>query len=115
MAGPLFLLCSYYGKYPWLGLVLIMVLAAQWEFYRLAETKGSRPVKSAGFITGAALCLFLFFRWGRLPALLAAGTVLLFLLEIPKRKEKRVVENVSITLFGAIYLGLLPAHLLLFP
>lgn len=95
------------------GLVVIAAAIGQYEFYRMARAKGSRPLMTAGIVLGAALIIGGFYHQpgsehGRhlfyvTVCLLLAMSGRLFSAE----PVDKAVEDVAVTLLGILYVALL--------
>lgn len=102
------------GDLHFLVVVCIMVLTGLYEFYRLMEHKGFRPVKVIGIGCGLAITAYAYFRTGIYGNFLLAGAlVLLMTAELVRRSVEQAVVHISITIFGVLYVGWLGSHLVL--
>jgi phosphatidate cytidylyltransferase len=114
--GPLFLAAVAIGGVVFLFAVLAVVGFGAWEFYRLAAVKRPRP----RIVPGIGLALLfpvLFFVAPNspltVPGLLALGVIGVALAQLLDGESDEALGSVSITLYGAVYVGLLFGHFVL--
>jgi phosphatidate cytidylyltransferase len=114
--GPLFLAAVAVGGVVFLAAVLLLVGLAAWEFFRLASSKRSRPRTVPG-IGLALLFPVLFFLAPAsslsVPALVVLGVLGVALAQLLDRDGDEALGSVSITVYGAAYVGLLFGHFVL--
>lgn len=114
--GPLFLAAVAVGGVVFLVAVLAVVALGAWEFFRLASRKPLRPRTAAG-IGLALLFPILFFLSPAsplaVPALLVLAVLGVALAQLLDRNGDEALTSVSITVFGAAYVGLLFGHFVL--
>jgi phosphatidate cytidylyltransferase len=125
---PAIVLLSMEGGLPFAGFVALISSLALHELYRLAESKGVFPHRTAGILFGLcvnAVFVFDILRDAMVAALDSMGIALpapsstqflmiLFLLFVPgmlvcelKRSRGSPLLNLSVTAFGALYVSLL--------
>ncbi len=98
---PLILGVLYVGGWPWAVLVVFLGLLAQREVYGLLALTGARPARTGGLALGALLALHAFS-----PLVLPIAIVLLlglFAWEPFRVNDAQPFQNLSATVFGAIY------------
>ena len=113
VAIPVVLGAVWFGDWAIASVLAIASALASWEFYRIAERIGTRPMAPAGIAMAALLPLAVHARYLGLPVdrLVSptAGTVLvvgLFSAAIFARGVSgRPLESVSLTVFGVLYTG----------
>lgn len=111
-------------------LLAILVGLALFEFYGMAEKKGLKPAKATGIIAGMTLVFLTYaqlnwgnpeLRWysefspswlGLQYVVLAALVFLAFFAESWRRDLALGIENISVTVFGVIYIWFLSSYLL---
>ena len=112
-AIPVVLGAVWIGDWALAGLLAIASALAAWEFYRIAEQLGTRPLARAGIVIAAMLPLAIHARTLGLPVndvisptvgavlvLALFGTVI-----FARGVTGRPVESVSLTVFGVMYTG----------
>ena len=110
---PLILGTTLLGKLYFVGLNLIIVTIATYEFYRLAPNKNANPNLILGIIGSAGLCILLYFKgtnflWWYIPAFL----LLCILIELFRNTTSPTFNN-AISIFGMLFVPLLFGHLVL--
>jgi len=113
VAIPVVLGAVWFGDWAIASVLAIASALASWEFYRIAERIGTRPMAPAGIGIAALLPLAVHAKYLGLPVdrlvSPAAGTVLvvgLFSAAIFARGVSgRPLESVSLTVFGILYTG----------
>lgn len=104
---PAILALSWAGGTALLALVLVIVGRASWEFYRLAQGAGHRPLAGLGTALSLGLSLYLYLR-GPVQLELALGAALILcLLAALGRGAEGYGDRVWWTLGGVCYVGLL--------
>jgi phosphatidate cytidylyltransferase len=114
-AIPLVLGAVWFGDWALAGLLAIASALAAWEFYRIAERLGTRPMGRGGIAIAALLPLAVHARYLGLPVdrLLSptVGVVLVIVLFsaaiFARGVSGRPLESVSLTVFGVLYTGAL--------
>jgi phosphatidate cytidylyltransferase len=112
-AIPVVLGAAWFGDWALASILAIASALAAWEFYRMAQKLGVRPMARAGIAIAALLPLAIHARYLGLPveALLSAsiGAVLVLVLFsaviFARGVTGRPLESVSLTLFGIVYTG----------
>ena len=113
VAIPVVLGAVWFGDWAIASVLAIASALAAWEFYRIAERIGTRPMAPAGIAIAALLPLAVHAKYLGLPVdrlvSASAGTVLvvgLFSAAIFARGVSgRPLESVSLTVFGILYTG----------
>lgn len=100
---------------PWFMLTVgLMVFFGSREFFGMVESRGLRPSSVAGICCGLALVFYAWFRQGIYHDLvLAAGLLLLMVLELRHRTTERAVAHIGSTVLALLYVGWLGSHLVL--
>jgi phosphatidate cytidylyltransferase len=111
---PLLILLARAGGLAFLGFVVLQTFVGLVEFYRMMRAKGHRPVAWLGQASAFAV-LVLAYRPHTPNAafLLTAALMLVLALALRHPERKRIVEGLSVTAFGVLYVGWLSAHFVL--
>ncbi len=111
---PLLILLARAGGLAFFGFVAWETLAGLAEFYGMMRAKGHRPEAWLGY-AAALVVLGLAYRPHTPNAAFLATAALLLLLALALRHPERrgIVESMSVTVFGVLYVGWLSAHFLL--
>ncbi len=110
---PLLLAAVWFLPHPWFRwLVALGAAAGLHEFYRLAQSGGSRPLVVTGVVLGAAMVLGELYGprvLGPGMALYAAACVMAVLTVrlFSRRPVEGALNDAAVTLFGIFYVGLL--------
>ena len=112
-AIPVVLGAVWFGDWALAGLLAIASALAAWEFYRLAEKLGTRPMARAGIAAASILPLAIHARYLGLPVQavvsISFGAVLVLALFsaviFARGVTGRPLESVSLTVFGIAYTG----------
>ena len=112
-AIPVVIGAVWYGDWALASVLAIASALAAWEFYRIAERLGTRPMARVGIAIAAALPLGIHARYLGLPVdavlsptVAAVLVVVLFSAVIFARGVSgRPLESVSLTVFGILYTG----------
>jgi phosphatidate cytidylyltransferase len=115
VAIPVVVAAVWFGDWALASILAIASALGAWEFYRLAEKLGTRPMARAGIAIAALLPLAIHARYLGLPvdavvstSLGAVLVVALFSAAIFVRGVPgRPLESVSLTVFGILYTGAL--------
>jgi phosphatidate cytidylyltransferase len=124
VAIPLVLLVVWYGGLPLAALIATAAALGTAELFDLAERGGTRPARTLGIATAAALPLVTWLALDRpdIAAALASGGVYLAALWLlllltwalaARSPADRPLSAIAVTLFGVGYTGALPASILL--
>ena len=113
VAIPVVLGAVWLGDWALASVLAIASALAAWEFYRIAERLGTRPMARAGIAIAALLPLAIHARYLGLPVNAVVSTsvgavlvVVLFSAAIFARGVTgRPLESVSLTVFGIAYTG----------
>lgn len=101
------------GPYFMLTVALMVFFGAR-EFFGMLEAKGLRPSSVAGICCALTLVFYAWYRQGIYHDLvLAAGTLLLMILELRHQAVSRAVAHIGATVLALIYVGWLGSHLVL--
>ena len=103
--GPLIILSALAGSWYWLAFIAVVAVGSVYEFYKLAEKKGSFALILPG-ITIVLICIIAFYFFDEkvyFPILLS-GAIILFFIEL-YRKQASPLLNLSATLFAPAFYG----------
>ena len=108
---PGVLYAIYLGGLWVLGMVIVVTLLAQWEFYGLIEDKGVHPLKGFGLAAGAALPVVAYLGNEYHATVLMTMTLLIVMLaQLGRRRISEALASISGTFFGVFYVGWLLSH-----
>lgn len=110
---PVVLGSMYYGRIALPILSSIIEIVALWELYKLAEKKGFFPVSWPSFSMILALNADLYFRQAQDVAWILGGFFLVSLLLELFHNKPNATANVSLTVFGALYVSLFSFFILI--
>ncbi|MDR7480988.1 MAG: phosphatidate cytidylyltransferase [Armatimonadota bacterium] len=113
VGGPVFLAAVWAGGLALLAVVLALVAVALVEYRRLAQTAGLRP---AGVVLGGGVGFPLLAAWGLWPhagALVAALVAAAAGTGLWPERRAGALAHAGAAVLGAVYVGLLFAHLVL--
>ncbi|MGQ0679037.1 MAG: phosphatidate cytidylyltransferase [Actinomycetota bacterium] len=106
--GALVVGLLFVGPESFFGLVVLVLMLAQAEFYRATRNAGHNPAAALGLVGGAALLAGVYLRGESAAGLVIVATLFSCLLWYMSLKSRSgVVANVSITMLGLIYIPLL--------
>jgi phosphatidate cytidylyltransferase len=99
------------GGLVYLGVVIVIVLLGQREFYRLIEDKGAHPLVAYGLAAGAALQVVAYLGNEYHVTLILTATLLAVMVrQVGKAQIAEALVSVSGTFFGVFYVGWLLSH-----
>ena len=112
-AIPVVLAAVWFGDWALASLLAIASTLAAWEFYRIAEKLGTRPLARVGIGMSALLPLAIHARYLGLPVDRVVSTSFAIVLVIglfsttifARGVSGRPLESVSLTTFGILYTG----------
>lgn len=108
---PLLLLVAQVGGLAFLGFVVIQTAMGLVEFFRMMRAKGHQPNVVVGHLAAFAVLVQAYRPHTPHAAFLATAALLLLLAHSLRHPERRgIVENISVTIFGVIYVGWLSSH-----
>jgi phosphatidate cytidylyltransferase len=111
---PCFFIIARRGGIYYLILVDMIIILGLFEFYKMMESKGLRPYKWIGVLSGGALPWYLFFRQGIYANVLLTLTfIAVMIAELVRRDKGHAVYHISVTIFGVLYVSWLGSHLML--
>ncbi len=119
IAVPAILALTYFGGFWFLFLVLAISLVALNEFYNLVKQKGFNPYYTVGNLFSALLLISTFFSgnsylWERnIIFILTSAVIVSFCTAVFIRRRSQATANVSLTLLGVVFVGLLFSYLIL--
>jgi phosphatidate cytidylyltransferase len=101
----------YTSRIAWFAVVWTVVTVGLYEFFRTVKSKGYAPAQVLGLV--ACLAMMAGSAW-RGPRAISFVLVLLviatFLWYLADAERKNVLANVSVTILGVVYTGLMGAH-----
>lgn len=101
---PVITVLIFLGQWYFFGLVLLISLIAQWEFYAMQKRKDIRPQVFNGLLSGILLLLGIQTgEWGFWGSLLIPMLIIILSLEMIRYHEK-VSINIGVTLVGIFYI-----------
>ena len=114
--GGIALGCLLLGRPPLLALLLVMGLLASGEAFRLARSRGIRPVGIVG-IAGVAAAFVVAYQQGdrspeNLPLVVGLSLLAASAAVILRRNRAGAVSGVATTIFVVVYIGLLGSYML---
>ncbi len=111
---PLLMLVARAGGLAFLGFVVFQTALGLAEFYGMMRAKGHRPEALLGHLAAFGV-IVLAYRPHTPHAAFLATAALLLLLALALRRPSRagIVESISVTIFGVLYVGWLSAHFVL--
>jgi len=99
------------GGLFYLGVVIVIGLLAQHEFYGLIVDKGAKPLHSVGLAFGTAVILVAYFGNEYQAMLLMTATLLVLMVaQLGKNEIHEAMASISGTFFGVVYVGWLMSH-----
>lgn len=111
---PLLILLARAGGLAFLGFVMVQTFMGLLEFYRMMRAKGLRPVVWLGQALALAVVAFAYRPHTPNAALVVTAALMLVLaLALRRPERKHIVESISVTAFGVLYVGWLSAHFVL--
>ena len=102
------------GGLFYLGVVIVIGLLAQHEFYRLIIDKGAKPIQSVGLGFGAAVILVAYFgNEYQAMLLMTASLLVVMVAQLGKNEIQEAMASISGTFFGVFYVAWLLSHAVL--
>ncbi len=102
------------GGLFYLGVVIVIGILAQHEFYGLIADKGARPIKLVGQGFGAAVILVAYFGSEyQAMLLMTASLLVLMVAQLRKNEIHEAMASISGTFFGVFYVSWLLSHAVL--
>ena len=99
---------AYLGSTALFGLLLVLVLVAQGEFYRAVRGAGHRPATSLGLVAGGTLLIAAYRRGvGAVPVVLFLTLALAFVWHAWGRSKDKALADMAVTILGVAYVPLL--------
>jgi len=99
---------AYLGSSALFGLVLVLVLVAQGEFYLAVRGAGHRPATSLGLVAGGTLLIAAYRRgMGSVPVVLFLTLALAFVWHAWGRGKDKALADLAVTILGVAYVPLL--------
>src|SRR5438105_15622299 len=99
---------AYLGSSALFGLILVLVVVAQGEFYLAVRRAGHRPATSLGLVAGATLLIAAFRRgMASVPVVLFLTLALAFVWHAWGRSRDKALADLGVTILGVAYVPLL--------
>ncbi|MEX2557002.1 MAG: phosphatidate cytidylyltransferase [Actinomycetota bacterium] len=114
--GGIALACLFYSRFTLLILLLVLALIAGGELFRLARSRGARPVPLVG-LAGVAAAYIVAYRQGPaapedLPLVVAATVVLTAAAVLMRRDRDGAVISIASSVFVVIYVGVMGSYMM---
>jgi phosphatidate cytidylyltransferase len=114
--GGIALACLFWSRFTLLILLLVLALIAGGELFRLARSRGSRPVPVVG-LAGIAAAYVIAYREGTTapedyPIMIAAALVATAAVVLCRRDREGAVASVASTVFVVVYVGVMGSYML---
>ena len=111
---PLLMLLAKVGGLAFLAFVVLQTVLGLVEFFRMMKAKGHRPYVLVGHLAALAVLGMAYRPHTPHAAFLATAALLLMLASALRHPERpRIVESLSVTVFGVLYVGWLSSHFVL--
>lgn len=111
---PILVLLAWVGGVPFVLFVALQIVMGLVEFYRMVRAKGHEPDALLGHLAALMLLVFSYRPATPHAAFLATASLLLLLAWGLRRADKGgVLESLSTTAFGVLYVGWLSSHFVL--
>ena len=109
---PILIACAYAGGWWLLGLVAVITIIAQGEYYSATFRRGLRPRVGLGYLSALALLAVATFAPGEQQALLtifvlAFAVMVTMLAQCGSGDYQGATASAAVTVFGVVYIGLL--------
>jgi len=102
------------GGLFYLGVVVVIGILAQHEFYGLIVDKGAKPINSVGMGFGAAVIVVAYFgNEYQAMLLMTASLLVLMVAQLRKNEIHEAMASISGTFFGVFYVSWLLSHAVL--
>jgi len=111
--GPLVVWLVYLGGLPFFFLTAGIIVISIWELYRMAKIKGAFFQLVPAELLGVGLVFAFYFNPELVPTILFLGISIAFFVEIYHKKGSPIL-NLSATLFGALFYGVMIGSFVLF-
>jgi len=109
---PLLVGLTYLGGWYFFGLIVVIGLVSQWEFYQIQRIKGYHPQNFSGLFFGFLILLDIQTQsWILAANILVIAIIVISVAEL-FRKHKDVSANIGLTLLGIFYIPTLLGALL---
>jgi phosphatidate cytidylyltransferase len=114
--GGIALACLFGGRFTLLILLLVLALVAAGELFRLARSRGARPVPIIG-LAGVAAAYVIAYREGTaapeaFPILIAAALVLTAAAVLVRKEREGAIGSIASTVFVVVYVGMMGSYIL---
>ncbi|MCA1839106.1 MAG: phosphatidate cytidylyltransferase [Actinomycetota bacterium] len=98
----------FLGAKPFFGLAFVVILIAQFEFYRATRAAGHDPAIALGMVAGATMLLGVFTRGEAAAGLVIFLTIVFTIVwYLAHDRHEDFVTDIAITLLGVVYIPLL--------
>ena len=114
--GGIALACLFWSRFMLLILLLILALLAGGEMFRLARSRGARPVPVVGLV-GVAAAYVIAYRENTTapedyPLLIAASLVVTAASVLFRREREGAIVSIASTVFVVVYVGVMGSYIL---
>jgi phosphatidate cytidylyltransferase len=111
IAVPFLIFCIVFSDWTFYGLVAVIAILTQLEFYKLLGLSGNEPLTYYGTLCGFILVSVSFFvEKGLVPEsnyyVLSPLMALIFFIKLYKSKDDKPFRNIAYTFLGVIYVAL---------
>lgn len=113
IGAPALGLIAWFGGWWFRGLIALVVLLGALEFQRMMAAKGFEPSCVLAPLSALALAVAVVLQSVSSHAILTVVVLMILGVEPLRRAQHRPLTRVATTLFGALYVGWLAAHLVL--
>jgi phosphatidate cytidylyltransferase len=111
---PLVVYVIALGGWPYISVVIVFGLIAQFEFYNMIESKGAKPLRLWGIGFGAAVMAVAAFGSEYSATLLMTASLLVMMVaQLRKAQISESLASISGTFFGVFYVAWLISHAIL--
>jgi phosphatidate cytidylyltransferase len=114
--GGVALACLFWSRFTLLILLLVLALIAGGELFRLARSRGARPVPLVGLV-GVAAAYVIAYREGSTapegyPALIAATLLVTAAAVLVRGNRDGALVSIASTIFVVVYVGMMGSYIL---
>ncbi len=110
LTAPIILVCTYFGGWPFLALVLLLAVIAVNEFYALMMKKGLFPAFWVGNLITIFFIVFASYALKRNwepahSAILTLAVAAALIAGVFLKREKDTIVDIAVTILGMLYVG----------
>ncbi|MGC8899966.1 MAG: phosphatidate cytidylyltransferase [bacterium] len=101
---PILIFTLIKGGYFLLTLIILITIIGLWEFFRIMEIKGYKPIKIPGYISGIIIICSSYFLWNY--SIVVSIVLLLILFTgLFEKDNSSALSGTGVTVFGVLYLA----------